>query len=102
MRHAVLHSVDQRRHVIAADEQQHDERIADRDHAVAHAVEHAFDDMREADDVVEPEQSGRSLDGMGRTEDCIDVLRLQVGALDGEQRRFHVLEQLAAFDDKSL
>src|SRR5207244_13515696 len=78
--------------------------IADIYRAVAYAVENALNDMRERNDVIKAEQTRRTLDGVRGAEDRIDRVRLRIepGAFDREQRAFHVLQQLAAFNDEGL
>ncbi len=58
--------------------------------------------MREPDDIVEAEESGRTLDGMCRAENGIDVRPSVRVRLQLQQLLLHRIEQLTTFCKKGL
>src|SRR5437868_9777763 len=68
-------AVDQALHVVTAFEQDSRELAAEFELLRADTVQHTFDYVSEADDGVQPEQSGRTLDGVGSAKNRIDRLR---------------------------
>src|SRR5450830_1546305 len=96
------HDFNQLQHMVGAFEQQGDQLAIDLDGALAQAIEHVFDDMGKTDDGAQAEQSGRALDGVRRAEDRTDGVVVIGFGLQVQQRRLHVLEQLACFDDEGL
>jgi hypothetical protein len=99
---AGVDGVDQRADVVVAGQQQLDQRFVQRHGAVAHLVEHTFDDVCERDHAVQAEQAGRTLDGVRGTEDGVDALGRLGFVGHAQQRGFHVFQQFATFDDEGL
>ena len=96
------HLIHQELDVVATGEQQRDQVTRQLHLAAPDRVEDRLDHMGERHHMVQVEETGRPLDGVGGAEDGVDGLGEISGRLDLEQAALHVLEHLAALDDEGL
>jgi hypothetical protein len=94
--------LDQFEHVVAALEQQRDQRRIHGYTALAQAVEYIFDDMREPDDGRQAKQPSGALDGMCGAKHRADGILITWLVFQLQQGLLHDLQQLACLDDKGL
>jgi hypothetical protein len=88
--------------VIAAGEQERDQRRVDMHVAGAHVDQHALHRVRECDDVVEFEDACGALDRVRGAKHGVERLRVVGSLLQTQQPLLHRIEQLAALRDESL
>ncbi len=89
--------IDQLVQVVAGGEQRRKQFVADRQSSGAGQIQHVLHHMGETDNVIETEQTSRTLDGVCRAKHCIDGVGAQPLLLDLEQAGLHRYQQLTRF-----
>ena len=94
--------VDQLQHMVAALEQHRDQPGVDCHTAVAQTVEYVLDDVREADDGVQAEQTGGTLDGVRGTKNRADGILVSRLGFQLQQGLLHDLQQFVRLYNECL
>ena len=98
----VAREFEQARDLVAAGEQQLDQRGVDLDMAVAGAVQGVLHDMGEFDDVVAFDDAGPALDGVGGAEHRVECAAVRRVLFQQQQILIEAGEQLLALRDIGL